>query len=88
MRVGTVRVKPKDGLEYVPIPAGEFLMGATPGDDEALGSEKPRHPVRISKGFWLARSPVTVKAYKRFGNARGSRPKPSGSMRLEGAKKD
>jgi formylglycine-generating enzyme required for sulfatase activity len=41
-------------------------MGATPGDTEADGDEKPRHPVRITKGFWLGATPVTVAAYKRF----------------------
>ena len=28
--------------------------------------EKPRHRVRITKGFWLGETPVTVAAYKRF----------------------
>ena len=41
-------------------------MGATPGDSEALDHEKPRHRVRITKGFWLGETPVTVAAYKRF----------------------
>jgi formylglycine-generating enzyme required for sulfatase activity len=41
-------------------------MGATPGDTEAEGDEKPRHGVRITKGFWLGETPVTVAAYKRF----------------------
>jgi formylglycine-generating enzyme required for sulfatase activity len=41
-------------------------MGATPGDTDADADEKPRHPVRIAKGFWLGATPVTVAAYKRF----------------------
>ena len=41
-------------------------MGAVPGDEKAGSEEKPRHHVTISKGFWLARTPVTVAAYKRF----------------------
>src|SRR6476620_1332475 len=57
---GTVKVNPKDRLEYVWIPPGEFLMGATPGDQEAGEHEGPRHPVQISKGFWLGKTPVTV----------------------------
>src|SRR5205085_9679074 len=45
---------------------GKFLMGATPDDGEAHEEEKPRHPVHISKGFWLGKTPVTVAAYKLF----------------------
>jgi len=55
-----------DGLSYVHIPAGEFQMGAAPGDGEADADEKPRHPVRITKGFWMSETPVTVAEYKRF----------------------
>ena len=63
---GTVSTNPKDGLEYVWIQPGSFQMGAVEGDDEAGEGEKPQHPVTISKGLWLAKSPVTVAAYKRF----------------------
>ncbi len=63
---GTVRTNPKDGLGYVWIPPGTFQMGAVEGDDKASEDEKPQHPVTISKGFWLAKTPVTVAAYKRF----------------------
>jgi len=66
---GTVRLNPAEGLEYVWIPAGEFWMGATPGDNDAAEDEKPPHRVRISKGFWLGKTPVTVAAYKRFAAA-------------------
>jgi formylglycine-generating enzyme required for sulfatase activity len=41
-------------------------MGATPGDAEVYEAEKPRHRVRITKGFWLSETPVTVAAYRRF----------------------
>jgi formylglycine-generating enzyme required for sulfatase activity len=71
---GTVRVHPQDGLEYVWVPPGEFQMGRASGDtlaDERYDDEKPRHPVRITRGFWLCRGPVTVAAYKRFTLATG-----------------
>jgi formylglycine-generating enzyme required for sulfatase activity len=55
-----------DGLSYVWIPPGEFQMGATDGDTEAYRRENPRHPVRITSGFWLSDTTVTVAAYKRF----------------------
>jgi formylglycine-generating enzyme required for sulfatase activity len=56
---------------YVWIPPGEFWMGAVPDDTEALSDEKPRHRVRLTKGFWLAEIPVTVAAYKEFANSSG-----------------
>ena len=61
-----IKVNPIDGLEYVRIPAGTFQMGAIPGDDDSRDKEKPQHPVTISNGLWLAKTPVTVAAYKRF----------------------
>ena len=66
VEAGTVRTITKYGLEYVWIPPGTFLMGAVPGDAQAEANELPRHPVRISKGFWLGRTPVTVEAYRLF----------------------
>jgi formylglycine-generating enzyme required for sulfatase activity len=60
---------PKDA--YIPIPPGEFWMGATPGDTKAGADEKPRHLVRISKGFWLGETPVTVASYQRFVTEKG-----------------
>ena len=65
-RQSGAQTNPKDGLSYVWIPPGEFWMGATPGDTEAGTDEKPRHRVRITKGFSLSETPVTVAAYKRF----------------------
>jgi formylglycine-generating enzyme required for sulfatase activity len=40
-------------------------MGCSPGDPECADSEKPPHPVTITKGFWLGQTEVTVGAYKR-----------------------
>ncbi|MBZ5590474.1 MAG: ribosomal protein L7/L12 [Acidobacteriia bacterium] len=64
-------VSSKEGLEYLFIPPGEFEMGASPGDHESTYKERPRHRVRISRGFWLGRTPVTVGAYRRFCEATG-----------------
>lgn len=61
-----VRKSEKDGLEYVFIPPGTFMMGAVPGDATADTDEKPEHPVTISKGFWISRTETTVGAYKKF----------------------
>ena len=68
---GTVRVNPIDGLKYVWIPPGTFMMGCSPGDREAYFQENPPHQVTITKGFWMGQTPVTVAAYQRFVAATG-----------------
>jgi formylglycine-generating enzyme required for sulfatase activity len=68
---GTVRENPKDGLEYVWIPPGTFMMGCSPGDREYDDDENPAHQVTITRGFWIGQTPVTVGAYKRFAEATG-----------------
>jgi formylglycine-generating enzyme required for sulfatase activity len=68
---GTVRENPKDGLKYVWIPPGTFMMGCSPGDSECESNENPSHQVTITKGFWLGQTVVTVAAYKRFAAATG-----------------
>src|ERR1017187_3946623 len=62
---------PRDGLAYVWIPPGEFMMGcskdATGKDDpECYDNEKPAHNVKISRGFWIGQTEVTVAAYEKF----------------------
>ncbi len=64
-RAGETRVNPKDGLTYVWIPPGRFLMGCSPGDADCAPQEQPAHEVNITKGFWLGRTPVTQQAYQR-----------------------
>jgi formylglycine-generating enzyme required for sulfatase activity len=62
---GTRKVNPKDGLTYVWIPPGTFMMGCSPGDNECFPDEKPAHQVTITKGYWLGQTPVTQQAYQR-----------------------
>ena len=64
-----IQENPKDGLRYVWIPPGSFMMGCSPGDDECFDEEKPSHQVTISKGFWIGQTEVTAGAYKRFAAA-------------------
>jgi formylglycine-generating enzyme required for sulfatase activity len=52
------------GSTFVRIPAGMFLMGSSPDDDEALSCEKPQHQVTISKPFELAIHTVTQGQYR------------------------
>ena len=46
-----------DGMEFVGIPPGEFLMGST--SRHAQDDEQPLTRVRISKGFWMGKYEVT-----------------------------
>jgi formylglycine-generating enzyme required for sulfatase activity len=66
-----VRENPRDGLKYAWIPPGEFQMGCSPDDDACGDSEKPSHLVRITKGFWIGQTDVTVGAYNAFAAAAG-----------------
>jgi len=68
---GTVKENPKDGLKYVWIPPGTFMMGCSPGDNECASWEKPRHQVAITKGFWIGQTPVTEAAFQRYVSATG-----------------
>lgn len=65
------KVNPDDGQPYVWIPPGEFRMGCSPGGSEGYDDEKPAHTVRITRGFWLGQTPVTVGTYKRFAQSTG-----------------
>ena len=48
------------GMEFVLIPAGEFLMGST----DRLEEERPIHKVQISQPFYLGRYPVIQAQWK------------------------
>jgi formylglycine-generating enzyme required for sulfatase activity len=66
------RENPKDGLKYVWIQPGTFVMGCSRGDSDCFDQEKPPHPVKITKGFWIGQTLVTVAAYKRFAGIAGN----------------
>ena len=57
-----VYVDQKTGITFVWIPPGEFQMGSNKITDE----EKPIHTVKISRGLWLGKYPVTNADYQRF----------------------
>ena len=46
------------GIEFVWIPAGRFVMGAPEGEEGRIDNEV-QHEVRISRGFWMGKYPVT-----------------------------
>jgi formylglycine-generating enzyme required for sulfatase activity len=69
-----------DRQEYLLIPAGRFKMGCVPASLDSCGKEEhPQHPVEVSKAFWMGRTEVEVKAYRRFVDAKG-RKMPAASM--------
>jgi formylglycine-generating enzyme required for sulfatase activity len=59
------------GMRLVLIPAGEFLMGSPDSEPSARSIEKPRHPVRISRPFYLGAHEVTVGQFRAFVAATG-----------------
>ncbi len=46
-------------MEFVEIPAGEFLMGSPKSDKEARKDEMPQHKVIIENGFSMQKTEVT-----------------------------
>src|SRR5271163_2096300 len=56
------RQMPVSGLRYVWIPPGTFEMGCSPSDNDCFDEEKPSHRVKISAGFWIGQTAVTVGA--------------------------
>jgi formylglycine-generating enzyme required for sulfatase activity len=80
LAAGLVKPNPKDGLKYVWIAPGTFQMGCSLGDNECGDDEKPTHTVKLSKGFWIGQTEVTVGAYKGFANKTGRTMPPAPSF--------
>src|SRR5438876_1177488 len=55
------------GMKLALIPPGEFLMGSPNSDTTADDAEKPQHPVRITKAFYLGVYPVGQKKPNAWG---------------------
>ena len=60
----------KDGAEMILIPAGEFIMGSSEGEDD--GDEHPQHTVFLD-AFYIDKYEVTNAQYKQFMDATGHR---------------
>ena len=52
-------------FEMTPIPAGEFMMGASPDDKAAQPDELPLHKVALD-GFWIGTHEMTWDIYELF----------------------
>lgn len=66
--LGDTRTRPADGMIMVYVPAGNFQMGSSTGDNNV----QPTHSVTLD-GFWLDRTEITVAHFKRFVAATGYR---------------
>ena len=60
------------GIEYVWIPAGQFVMGAPAGQSGVDDDEQPQHLVTFSRGFWLSRHEITNAQFCVFLNDQGN----------------
>jgi formylglycine-generating enzyme required for sulfatase activity len=60
------------GIEMLLVAPGSYLRGASAGDGEADGDEKPAHQVTITRPFYLGRTEVTNAQYRLFARAHES----------------
>ena len=60
----------QDHASMVWVEGGEFMMGAHPGDQDALPREQPRHLVKVD-GFFMDRHEVTNAQYAEFVESTG-----------------
>lgn len=64
---GDIRTNSKEGVTYAFIPPGTFDMGCADCEKD----EQPVRKVRITKGFWMARTEVKVGSFKTYVKAAG-----------------
>jgi formylglycine-generating enzyme required for sulfatase activity len=77
---GEERSFPPSNAEYAFVPAGTFEMGCVPRDRRCATVESPRHPVTISRGFWMATTLTTVAQYRAYALATGRATPPAPSF--------
>jgi formylglycine-generating enzyme required for sulfatase activity len=54
------------GIEFILIPAGEYMMGAVDYDTKADHTEKPSHLIKIEKPFYIAKFPTTQESWEKI----------------------
>jgi len=59
-----------NGMEFLRVPAGKFLMGSTKENKSAYDDERPQHDVTLPD-YWMARYPVTNELYNAYVQAKG-----------------
>jgi len=58
LETGASKISPKDGMEQVYVPEGEFVMGSSDGEND----EQPAREV-VLDGFWMDKTEVTNAQY-------------------------
>lgn len=69
LALGSTKVSNKDGMLYLYVPAGEFIMGSNNG----FPDEEPEHTVDLD-AFWIAQTEVTNAMYSLCVDASVCRP--------------
>ncbi len=64
-----VSVDHQTRLEFCLIPPGSFWMGSPRRQSFRYPNEGPRHFVRLTRGFWLGRTALTVQQWQTITNA-------------------
>ncbi len=68
---GSIELAPGLTLDFVRIPAGEFLMGSDPSKDRSAAAyEQPQHKIFLAE-YWLGKYPVTNRQFEIFVKATG-----------------
>ncbi len=70
-----IMISPKDGVELVYVPEGEFIMGSDSDEPYWWGAESPKHRVFLD-AFWIYRAEVTNALYRACVEAKAC-PKPT-----------
>ena len=52
------------GIEFTLIPAGEFMMGSPPSENDGRDNERPVHRVNIANDFYISKNVVTQKQWR------------------------
>lgn len=65
LKIGSTSTSSSDGMVMVYIPAGEFIMGASASDSDAMEDEFPQHAVYLD-AFWIDKFEVTNSMFTIF----------------------
>jgi len=60
-----------NGMKFMRIPAGKFLMGSKGDNKLAYDDEEPQHTVDIPYDYWMAHYPVTNELYYEYVKSKG-----------------
>jgi formylglycine-generating enzyme required for sulfatase activity len=66
----TNKITLSNGMEFLCVPAGEFIMGNSSSQEE---DEKPQHTVDIPYDYWMGRFPVTNVLFNGYAKSQGIR---------------